>query len=618
MRLSLKYRIAVIIFALEAIMMGAVLWQTLGHSEETTRNQLAANEQALLGVMSGISRIALLTEEYAELQPYLENVLADPRIEQVLLVDVKGRVVAGTQPGTVGRAPPSFTNHSGQHKDHSGNHFWRSTEITNAEGLLGILAIELTNTALHEATTETRNLGISIAIIGMTVIAFVGLIVGVLLTRRLALVTETANRFAQGELTARTKIHGQDEIGELGQTFDKMAVSIQKSQQQIQDSQQRLLLHRKQSPLGVIEWNTDFEFVDWNPAAQRIFGFTKEEVLGKHVFERILPESARPAVDGIWNDLLTNRGGTRSTNENITKDGRTILCDWYNTPLVDQDGKVIGVASLVDDITERKQTEVELEKHRHHLQELVAERTTALEAANKELEAFSYSVSHDLRAPLRGIDGFSQILLEDHSEQLDEEGKGYLQRVRDGVQRMSMLIDDMLMLSRTTQVPLKRQPVDISKLANNTVIELREGMPDREVEIQIVEGLQANADPKLMAVALDNLLGNAWKYTGKQERAAIEFGMSEQDDEPVFYVKDNGVGFDMRHANKLFSAFQRLHKAGDFSGTGVGLATVQRIIQRHGGRIWAEAELGKGAIFYFTLPARKENKVEEGINANKT
>ena len=227
-----------------------------------------------------------------------------------------------------------------------------------------------------------------------------------------------------------------------------------------------------------------------------------------------------------------------------------------------------------------------------------------LETANKELEAFSYSVSHDLRAPLRSIDGFSLALLEDFGDQLDAEGQEYLQRMRHGVQRMGRLIDDLLNLSRTAQGPLSRKMVDMTALADRIIADLRESTPQRQVEVRLAEELVVSADPNLLAVALNNLLENAWKYTGNRQRARIEFGVTREKGEEVFYIRDNGTGFDMNYANKLFGVFQRLHKTDEFSGTGIGLATVQRVIHRHGGQVWAEAAVGEGATFFFTLPAR--------------
>jgi signal transduction histidine kinase len=224
-----------------------------------------------------------------------------------------------------------------------------------------------------------------------------------------------------------------------------------------------------------------------------------------------------------------------------------------------------------------------------------------LEAANRELETFSYSVSHDLRAPLRGIDGFSQALLEDYADKVDGQGKDYLRRVREASQHMAQLIDDLLNLSRVSREEIQRDEVDLSAMARTIAAELRKSQPERRVEFVIANGLVANADERLLRVAMENLLENAWKFTSKHTQAIIEIGAAQMDGEQVFYVRDNGAGFDMAYADKLFGAFQRLHGRTEFPGSGIGLASVQRIVHRHGGRTWAEGEVGKGATFYFTL-----------------
>jgi light-regulated signal transduction histidine kinase (bacteriophytochrome) len=225
-----------------------------------------------------------------------------------------------------------------------------------------------------------------------------------------------------------------------------------------------------------------------------------------------------------------------------------------------------------------------------------------LEIANKELESFSYSVSHDLRAPLRAIDGFSRILLEDYQDKLDDDGKDSLARIRAASQRMGQLIDDLLQLSRITRAEMHRVPVDLSALARAVCDELKITEPARRVEFVIKPDLVTKADAGLMRAALENLLGNAWKFTGHRTDVKVEFGSRLEGGERVFYVRDNGVGFDMKYDSKLFGAFQRLHTSAEFPGTGIGLATVQRIIHRHGGRVWAEGETNRGATFYFSLP----------------
>ena len=224
------------------------------------------------------------------------------------------------------------------------------------------------------------------------------------------------------------------------------------------------------------------------------------------------------------------------------------------------------------------------------------------ETANKELEAFSYSVSHDLRAPLRGIAGFSQALTEDEADKLSAKGHDYLKRIRAAAQRMGDLIDDLLRLSRVSRADFKKEPADLSALATVVGGELRKAHPDRDVEIIVQPTVTATADPRLVRILLENLVGNAWKFTSKTEHAKIEFGARDDAGERVYFVRDNGAGFDMSYADKLFGAFQRLHSDKEFAGTGIGLATVHRIVVRHGGRIWAEAAVGKGATFHFTLP----------------
>ncbi|NJL65208.1 MAG: GAF domain-containing protein [Methylacidiphilales bacterium] len=260
------------------------------------------------------------------------------------------------------------------------------------------------------------------------------------------------------------------------------------------------------------------------------------------------------------------------------------------------------MAELQAEVVERQQAEQAVQTLNQGLQRAIVE----MKAVNKELEAFSYSVSHDLRAPLRSIDGFSQALLEDCQEQLDDTGQDYLRRIRAATQRMGYLIDDLLNLSRVTRSDMHLETVDLSKLASNICTELQNSQPERQVEFVIQTGLTTQGDVRLLNVLLVNLLNNAWKFTSKHPTAKIEFAMTPSKSEiPTYFVRDDGAGFDMSYSGKLFAPFQRLHSIQEFPGNGIGLATVQRIVNRHGGRIWAEASVDRGATFYFTLVAKE-------------
>jgi light-regulated signal transduction histidine kinase (bacteriophytochrome) len=287
----------------------------------------------------------------------------------------------------------------------------------------------------------------------------------------------------------------------------------------------------------------------------------------------VVPIRARSTVIGTLS-VMRNMPGRSYTDEDVT---------------------------LLQDVADRAGLAIENARLYAQLEHRVRARTAELEASNKDLEAFSYSVAHDLRAPLRAISGFSAILDEDHIERLDPAGRQYVSQIRAATSRMSQLIDDMLQLSKISRTELRRAQVDISKLAHSVVANLRAAQPEREVEVVIEPGLSASADPRLLEVVLTNLLGNAWKFTGKREQPRIELAAQTDEHPTVYRVRDNGAGFAPEHADKLFSAFQRLHSEREFEGTGIGLATVLRIVHSHGGRIWAEAEVDKGATFYFTL-----------------
>ena len=288
--------------------------------------------------------------------------------------------------------------------------------------------------------------------------------------------------------------------------------------------------------------------------------------------------------------------------QRLDADGDIRTVEISGQPLFDAAGRLLGYRGVGRDITERVRAEAQVRELNATLEERVRARTTELESANQELDAYNYSVSHDLRAPLRSVEGFSQALLEDYANALDDNGRDYLQRIGAATKRMGVLIDAMFHLSRLTRSLMQIRNVDLSAKAWAIIEDLRLADPARQVDVKIAPDIAVEGDPDLLRIVLANLLDNAWKYTARAGQARIEFGVvDEREASPVYFVRDNGDGFDMRFADKLFKLFQRLHREDDFAGHGVGLATVQRIVRRHGGRIWAESAKGQGAAFYFSL-----------------
>lgn len=332
--------------------------------------------------------------------------------------------------------------------------------------------------------------------------------------------------------------------------------------------------------------------------------YSREELLGQdhriinsgHHSKEFIRDLWRTIAQGrVWHGEIMNRA----------KDGSHYWVDTTIVPFLNEQGKPRQYVAIRADISERKRAEQTIQRLNAELEQRVIERTAQLEAANRELEAFSYSVSHDLRAPLRAVDGFSQAVIEDFGPLLPEEGRRQLNTIRYAAQRMGKLIDDLLSFSRLNRHPLKREPVDMNALVRSVADELGAPWTDREIDWKVGTLPPCRGDPALLRQVWLNLLSNALKYTRKRDRASIEVGVEESPDGLAYRVQDNGVGFDMRFADKLFGVFQRLHRIEEYDGTGVGLAIVQRIVHRHGGRVWARSAPNQGASFCFTL-AEKE------------
>ena len=392
-----------------------------------------------------------------------------------------------------------------------------------------------------------------------------------------------------------------------GETPENYIVVIQEmsdrrsAQEALQQSEQKYrTLHEKMMDAFVLS-DMQGHIVEFNRSYQEMLGYSPEE-LYQLTFVDLTPEKWHAMEAAIVQEQILKHGFSDVyEKEYIAKNGNIIPIEMRTYLMKDLQGNNTGMWAIIRDISERKKTEALIMELNENLEEKVELRTRQLVAANKELETFSYSVSHDLRAPLRALDGFSLAVLEDYSEKLDQEGKQHLARIREASQKMAKLIDAMLLLSRVTKSEIRFSTVNLTELAEDIAEDLDKILPKRDVSWKISPGMVATADPVLMKSALENLLGNAWKFTSKHANAVIEMGTLLENGDVVYYIKDDGAGFDMQYASKLFGAFQRMHSTSEFEGTGIGLATVQRIINKHGGRIWAEGNPESGATFFFTL-----------------
>jgi PAS domain S-box-containing protein len=375
---------------------------------------------------------------------------------------------------------------------------------------------------------------------------------------------------------------------------------------------------------AIIGKDLNSSITSWNKGAEKIFGYTAGEMVGTSIM-RLIPADRKDEENHGLENIKRGKSVEHFETLRQTKDGRLINVAITISAIKDAAGEIIGVSKVAHDISDRKAAEKKIRQLNVELEQRVVERTAELEAANKELEAFSYSISHDLRAPLRAVNGFAGIVLEDFGPQLPEEGRGYLERIRAGALRMGELIDDLLAFSRLSRQAVNRQNVNTVELVQNALDELKPQRDGRQIEIQIGNLPVCHGDAALLKQIWVNLISNAIKYTRGREPAIVEIGSMEDDGgrasgvesqtappstldarpSTVFFVRDNGAGFDMQYANKLFGVFQRLHRADEFEGTGVGLAIVQRIVHRHGGRVWAKAEVNRGATFYFTIGEAK-------------
>jgi PAS domain S-box-containing protein len=369
---------------------------------------------------------------------------------------------------------------------------------------------------------------------------------------------------------------------------------VRERTEQLRQSEEKFSKAFRSSPSGIsIATLADGRWIEVNEALQEMTGYRKEEMIGRTSVELgLVDDAARAKIM----QAIREHGSVRNVGIQLITKTREYVDVLVSVEQIELDGQACSL-SIQHDVSPLMRAEREVRR----LNATLEQGRIALEAANKELEAFSYSVAHDLRAPLRSIVGFSNLVVEDNAGRLDEQGRKYLGQVCDSARQMGLLIDDLLMLSRVTKSELQRATVDLSACARSGLERLARLDPGRKAELIIPDGISADCDARLIGILFENLLGNAWKFTAKAPVTRIEFGAFAKDGSSVYFVRDNGAGFDMRYAGKLFGVFQRLHAVSEYEGTGIGLATVQRIVHRHGGRVWGEGRVGLGATFYFTL-----------------
>ena len=473
------------------------------------------------------------------------------------------------------------------------------------------MAAALTRAA-DDAESRTLAILLRLGLLDLAILVSVLLLVRLRVVKPLRRLAVLSRAFAEGQHGLRSGFRSRDEIGLLAAAFDAMAASTERDLLQLAGNaaelarrEQRLrkfALATEYAPMSVVITDVAGTIEYVNPKFSEITGYAAAEVLGRSPSLLKSGETPPQLFAEMWQCLRAGREW-RGELRNRKKDGEPFWEDTRIAPLKDDAGRITHFVAVKEDITARKLAEAERLGLNAELERRVADRTRQLTESNRELEAFSYSIAHDLRAPLRGINGFASLMAENCRDCGQTESLEYMGRIRRASVRMGSLMDDLLDLSRMARSEIRREALDLGAMARSVLDELAAAAPSRSVQVEIGEGLLASGDATLLRDVLENLLGNAWKFSAQRDPAHIAFGCRADapGGETLFYVRDDGAGFDMQYADKLFGAFQRLHATQEFAGNGIGLAMVRRIVGLHGGRVWAESAPGEGATFYFTL-----------------
>ncbi len=480
--------------------------------------------------------------------------------------------------------------------------------VIQGDQRLGTLYLRYNIEALYERMKVYAGLAVIIILISSAVAYLLYRRLQKSISRPILALAKTAHAIADlQDFSVRAVKESEDEVGLFTDAFNQMLYQIQQQNSALSESSARLRGVLNSALSGVVVIDAHGVIIDWNERAEKMFGWTKEEVIGKELASIIIPENFREGHrNGMLHFLKTGEGPVLNKLLELTalrRNGNEFPIELSISALKTND--VLTFCGFVTDITDRKKAEEAIHTFNQKLEQMVIDRTTELEIANKELESFSYSVSHDLRAPLRSIHGYVNILYEDYGSIMDDEAKRVIHTILRNGQRMGQLIDDLLAFSRLGRKELTKSDISMHDLAESIIDEYKRNAASNHTFFTLHPIPSARGDSTTVRQVWVNLISNAVKYSKEKEKPMVEIGAFEEHNNITYYVKDNGAGFDMEYYDKLFGVFQRLHSMNEFEGTGVGLAIVQRIISKHGGKIWAKAKVNEGATFYFTLIDKK-------------
>lgn len=574
-----------------------------GYEFFTFRRSTVRQLSTLGEILASNSTAALAFDDAASADEILSSLKAEKHVVAAGLYDADGKIFSAYPANLSPDKLPSSPTLAGYH--YKGGFLEGFQPVMLHDKVIGMLYLKSDMKEMYERFTLYGGIAGLVIVISFITAFLISRRLQKSITQPVLELAEVAHAISsRNDYSVRATKHGDDEVGSLTDAFNHMLTQIDRQNIALLESTSRMEAVLNSALSAVIVIDAAGQIIDWNSRAEKIFGWKREEVLGRMVSETIIPQQDRDEYI-LWMKQYLETGSRSGINRLMEStalryDGTEFPVELSISPL--KSGNTIAFCWFLTDITERKKSEEEIKSFSLQLEQKVRERTAELEIVNKELESFSYSVSHDLRAPLRSIHGYMNIFAEDYTHQLDDEAQRLMSIIMANAKKMGILIDDLLEFSRLGRKELSKSVRSMKEMAEGVFQELTRAQPERVVQFTITDLPPANVDHSTFRQVWMNLISNSLKYSLKAEHTIINIGFEEKEDSIVYFVKDHGAGFDMLYYDKLFGVFQRLHSHNEFEGTGVGLAIVHRIITKHGGRVWAEGEVNKGACFYFSLP----------------